>query len=84
MIYLHVYYMFFNFVTFLYYLILNLCDNVFIFIMCTKVLGQVSARKITSPLPWIIAPQAIFPWMIALRIIVPWRIAPRIIALKEN
>ena len=49
MIYLHVYYMFFNFVTFLYYLILNLCDNVFIFIMCTKVLGQVPARKITPP-----------------------------------
>ena len=49
MIYLHVYYMFFNFVTFLYYLILNLCDNVFIFIMCTKVLGQVPARKIPPP-----------------------------------
>ena len=67
---------------FSHYLILNLCDNVFIFIMCTKVLGQLPPRKITPSR--IIAPQAIAPWMIALQIIVPRTIAPRIFALEEN
>ena len=41
MIHLYVYYLFFNFCyifLFSYYLILNLCDNDFIFIICTKLL----------------------------------------------
>ena len=41
MIYLHVYYMFLNFVKyflFSHYLILSLCTNVFVFIICTKLL----------------------------------------------
>ena len=39
-IYLYVHYVFLNFVIFLFshYLILNFCDNVFIFIICTKLL----------------------------------------------